>query len=284
MARTIDAANKALETEAADATNPAVAASFQSVQQKIETALNLDFDVRLRDGSGRPARNGAGHIVVHKRKQADTKMRSCALFLAELWGYGDESLTWEQRQRIANAACRQVAYDHGYPKSTGGTSLWMWRKRAKLLLESGSSDPISRTANPRISYTDKIEKDHPGYLHELYRYARRTKGVRASFAEIAECMNAKSGTLEAERPTLSLHKLQVYRWFKANGGSEASANGGNDLIESGRGKKAREEAEMLGGDVPGPAAEQPHPFPVDNADEAAEEDTGEDDAGVEAFI
>jgi len=260
MARTIDAANKVLETEATDATNPAVAASFRNVEQKIETALNLDFDVRLRhDTSGRPARNGTGHIVVHKRKQADTKMRSCALFLAELWGYGDESLTWEQRQRIGNAACRQVAYDQGYPKSTGGSQLWKWRKRTKFLLESGSSDPMSRTVVPRISYTDKIEKDHPGYLHELYRYARRTKGVRASFSDIAECMNAKSGTLEEERPTLSLHKLQVFRWVKANGGSEALANsGGDDLVESGKGKKAR--------------------------DEAAEEDTGDGDADVEAFL
>lgn len=94
-----------------------------------------------------------------------------------------------------------------------------------MLLESGSSDHISRTATGRMSYTDKIEKDHPGYLHELYRYAVRMKGIRATFAEIAESMNAKSGTLiaEEERPSLSLHRLQVYRWFKANGGSEKSA-------------------------------------------------------------
>ena len=36
-------------------------------------------------------------------------------------------------------------------------------------------------------------------------------------------MNAKSAVESESRPTLSLHKLQVYRWFRKNGGKEISA-------------------------------------------------------------
>ena len=59
----------------------------------------------------RPVRHGEGGIKVISRKQADERMRSCAVFLAELWGYSDETISWDGRQRIANAVCRLIAYE-----------------------------------------------------------------------------------------------------------------------------------------------------------------------------
>jgi hypothetical protein len=77
----------------------------------------------------------------------------------------------------------------------------------------GERDPIGRKkAVGRTPYTEKIEKAHPGYLHELYRYmyAIRMKGSMASFQEIADCMNAKSATPDEPRTTVTLHRLQLF--------------------------------------------------------------------------
>ena len=211
------------DAEDSDDVRSEAIAAYDDIQTQIDAALNLDFDVRLAGSDLRPSRKEEEGIEIHSRKQADDKMRSCAIFLSELWGYSDTTVSWEGRQRIANAVCRLIAYDHGYAKSTGGSQLWKWRKQATAGILGGKSHPIGRRNNPRTAYTDTIEKDNPGYLHELCRYALRTKGIRATFDELATSMNAKSAVESESRPTLSLHKLQVYRWFRKNGGKEISA-------------------------------------------------------------
>ena len=68
-----------------------------------------------------------------------------------------------------------------------------------------------------ISYVDIIENDHPGYLHELYRYTTKIVCHKSSFAEIAIVMNDKSSVSPENRMTLHLSREQVNSWFK-NGG------------------------------------------------------------------
>lgn len=193
------------------------------IEEQIKAALKLDFDVRLQDPLLRPSRCGTDGIKIGNRKQADERMRSCAVFLAEMWGYRDGNKTWEARQRIAKAVCNQIAYDHGYPKSTGASQLGKWYDKAQKGIATGNARAMSRSFTHTPSYTDRIEKEHPGYLHELYRYAIRTRGILSTFSEIAETMNSKSATSEETRPVLKLHRLQVYRWFKKNKGKELSA-------------------------------------------------------------
>jgi hypothetical protein len=70
---------------------------------------------------------------------------------------------------------------------------------------------------------DEIEKLHPGYLRELFRHAQKVKGVKATFAELADAANQKSAAPGEERSTLLVGKTQMYKWFHANGGTEKSS-------------------------------------------------------------
>jgi hypothetical protein len=90
-------------------------------------------------------------------------------------------------------------------------------------MKSGDTTHMESKIKGSVSYTDKLEKEHPGYLRELFRYAQKTKGVLASFTDLADCMCRKSDAPSEDRPTLYLHPLQLQRWFKKNSGVEKSA-------------------------------------------------------------
>ena len=197
-------------------------------EDQVKAALDLNFDIRMaNDKTLRPPRPNAkvkDPVKVRNQKQADERMRFSAVALAEIWGYSDPTRPYDDRQQIANAACRQVAYDQGFPKSTGGSQLHKWRSKLLDGVVDGKVDPIGREkVRGRVAYTEKIEKAHPGYLHELYRYATLTKGAMATFQELADCMNSKSATAEETRMNITLHSFQLYRWWKKNGGKEKSS-------------------------------------------------------------
>ena len=213
---------------AASASDAPTDATTNTADDIVKAALNLNFDVRMADNDQlRPPRYGSNvkdPIPIIKEKQATERMRFCAVALADFWGYSDPTRPFEDRQTIARAACSQIAYDHGYRKSTGGSQLYKWRRQMYARLVGGDANPIGRaTARGRTAYTDKIEKDEPGYLRELYRYATRMKGAMASFRELADCMSAKSATPDENRMTISLHRLQLFRWWRKQGGKEKSS-------------------------------------------------------------
>ena len=188
-----------------------------AVEAQITSALDLDLDIRPR-----PKRDGSDTIEIHDRKQTRETERLIAISLARMWGYDDEILTRNQRLRIAKAACTQLAYDHGFPKVTGGSMMQDWIANLSVNVTKGDTQPLASGHKGSKSKTDKIEEEHLGYLHELYRYAITTVGVKATFMEIAEVMNAKSQSPSETRPELNLHYKQVYRWWKANDGKEVS--------------------------------------------------------------
>ena len=195
---------------------------------QVKVALSLNFDIRMaNDKTLRPPRPNAKvsePVKVRKQKQADERMRFSAVALAEIWGYSDPTRPYDDRQQIANAACRQVAYDQGFPKSTGGSQLHKWRSKLLDGVVDGKVDPIGREkVRGRVAYTEKIEEAHPGYLHELYRYATLTIGAMATFQELADCMNSKSATADETRMSITLHPFQLYRWWKKCGGKEKSS-------------------------------------------------------------
>ena len=205
-----------------------VCATSSDIDEQVKVALGLDFVVRMaNDDMLRPPRPNATvtePTPIRKEKQANERMRFSAVALADWWGHGDPTRTHEDRQQIATAACRQVACDHGHAKSTGGSQLYKWRDQLYKSLTDGISNPIGRKeVRGRKAHTDMIEEKEPGHLRELHRHAARMKGAMATFKELADCMSAKSATPDEDRLTISLHRLQLFRWWKKQGGKEKSS-------------------------------------------------------------
>jgi hypothetical protein len=68
---------------------------------------------------------------------------------------------------------------------------------------------------------NRVEAEHPTYLHHLYHRATSIQGDDATFFEVASQMNLLS-TVD-ERPTMNLNKWSSLRWFKKNKGKERRA-------------------------------------------------------------
>lgn len=187
--------------------------------RQVASALELDLDRRPR--LDRP---GVNEIQIHERKQANERERNLILHIAHLWGWKDPSYTWRKRQRIGRAACRLVTYDHGFQRELAVSQLPVWEKKLLSLIETGkgTAQAISPAHAGSTKYVEIIERRHPGYVRELFRYAQKVKGARATFQELADCMCEKSATPGETRTTLSIGRSQLHRWFVANGGRERS--------------------------------------------------------------
>ena len=148
--------------------------------------------------------------------------RCLAVLLARLWGYDNPALPIREKTRIASAAGKLISYDYGFSKPIGHYSVCRWCKTLATRVESGTTRPLDTAHHGTQGLADKIEEDHPGYLHELYRYATSTIGLKATFDELTQTMNEKSHSPNESRPELTLHPKQVYRWWRKNNGSEKS--------------------------------------------------------------
>ncbi|KAG7373308.1 hypothetical protein IV203_034032 [Nitzschia inconspicua] len=125
----------------------------------------------------------AENIQVHNRKQANerTTGRNVVLHTAITWGWRDPSLTSARREYIAKSACRQVAYDMGYPAPLAHTRLPHWYGLVHAAITTGeNADPCSPSNSGRATNVDIIDEGHPGYLREMYRYAERVCGALAT--------------------------------------------------------------------------------------------------------
>ena len=188
------------------------------VQEQIEFALALDFQRRPR-----LSRSGATSIIIHDRKQANERERSIAIHTATQWGYYDPVLTLKRRHLIAEASCRQVSYDFGFQKPFAKHQLPRWYGELnKAIMGGESTDPLSPSHSGRKAYLDLVEKEHPGYLHELFRHSQRVLGCLATFKDLANNMNQKSAVVGEERRTLNMDRKQLAKWFKQQNGKEKS--------------------------------------------------------------
>jgi len=144
------------------------------------------------------------------RVRADERARNHVLHTATLWGWRDPYNTIKERMRISKAACNQVAYDFGYPKPLAVMMLPYWYSKLNDSFSLGEDiDPLSPFQAHKNTYTDDIEEAHPGYLHEMFRYAQRVYGPMATFGELANCMNQKSGAPGEDHPTFALSRKQL---------------------------------------------------------------------------
>ena len=117
--------------------------------------------------------------------------------------------------RIARAASRMVAYDNGFLSEFSVRSILRWDKEVIEKVSSGvQAEKISaNNGYVRQKYVDTIEKNNPGYLHSLFRKAIKLKGSKASFDQLSVAMNAINNVASEVRPGLTLHRLQLNRWF-----------------------------------------------------------------------
>jgi len=106
------------------------------------------------------------NIVVHSRRQADERSRNMVIHTAIMWGWRDPCLTTSRREFIAKAACRQVAYDMGYPVPLVHTRLASWYGLINSTIAGGENrDPLSPSQSGRTTYIDIIE-EQTGYENE----------------------------------------------------------------------------------------------------------------------
>jgi hypothetical protein len=202
-------------------------------ESAIAEALSLDLEIQPR-----PSRNGIGHIELHNRKLAAADHKLLSLSTANAWGWSDHRFDYITRRRIAEAACRQVSYDFGYKQLISYSRLPDWEKGEDVYIKTG--DPVKLYGKPRAgrpSYVSRIEAIHPGYLRELYRYAENMLGNRATFSELADCMNQRSDMPTEERETLSLHPEQLRRWFHSEKGKQLAASARPRLTDDQRRKR-----------------------------------------------
>ena len=152
--------------------------------------------------------------------------RVMVLFTAKRWGYDNPLLQYSKRIRICRAAATQVAYDNGYPKMLSYNQVSIWISKVNNLIDNGKQnkdgDVLKSSHIGSITYVTKIETNHPGYLHQLYRYASKTIGSKSGFAYLALCMNGKSAIFSENRCNVYLSKDQLMDWFVSNNGKEYS--------------------------------------------------------------
>ena len=114
-------------------------------------------------------------------------------------------------------------YDHGYKKVSGISCLdKTWGKRLEKAYIGGSGiSPLRSNVRGPTVYTNKLQKQYPGYIHKLYRYAEKAAGNQASHEVLAQCMNKKSKRRPGF-PITKFNKSSIWRWFKGQGGNERS--------------------------------------------------------------
>ena len=143
--------------------------------------------------------------------------------------------------RIVRAASRLIAYDNGYLFEFSINSILRWDKEVLEKVARGVNTEFITTnmKYKNTKYVDEIEATNFGYLHLLYRKAIKLKGPKASFEQLSSAMNAISNVASELRPTLTLGRMQLNRWFSCNGGTEISAL--EKPLDSDEHKKLRKE-------------------------------------------
>ena len=107
------------------------------------------------------------------------------------------------------------------------SQLSAWEKRINSAIEentllSANLNLLSSDHPGRQKNVDCIEHIHPNYIQELFRDAQNIKGGKTSFEFFIVTMNQKNSIPSETRCTLSLHRLQLYRWFIDNSCKEMS--------------------------------------------------------------
>ena len=211
--------------------------SSTKISDCIDEALSLDLRLYPR-----PNRHDVNKVIPIKTTTISSQCTKLIILItAEKWGLNDKTLTFKERMRIARSASRLVAYDNGYVSEFSISSILRWDKEVINKVKDGVSTRNINANAPHVpvKYVDVIENNYPGYLHTLFRKAIKLKGPKASFTQLALAMNEISNTVSELRPALTLHRLQLNRWFCSQGGKEIS--GLEKPLDSDKHKELRKE-------------------------------------------
>ena len=169
---------------------------------------------------------GSSVVELHKRALPGENEKNLIFILTNR--VLTQAANKEERRRQAKTALELAAtvilYDHGYKKVSGVYGLTeTWQPRLDAAFISGADQrPLRSKHKGRTAYTDKLERSHPGYIRELYRYAERTLGGQASFEDLAQTMNNKSEVRAEQRPSTNFNTMNLFRWFHQQGGKDKS--------------------------------------------------------------
>mmetsp|Transcript_33202 Transcript_33202/g.59805 ORF Transcript_33202/g.59805 Transcript_33202/m.59805 type:complete len:780 (-) Transcript_33202:33-2372(-) len=182
-----------------------------------EVASKLDFEARPR-----MARDGSKEIAVHDRKTPDELLTLLTFDLLNRVVRG-RAISKAEKDRVCGHCAKILFYDHGYKKVSGVSNLdKTWDTRLEQAYISGADmSPLHRAYIGQVSYTDKVEKDYPGLLTQLYEYVDESIGKDAPFVEKAMFMNEKSMEDAADdpmMPVLKLNKTNLWAWAKQQKG------------------------------------------------------------------
>ena len=108
------------------------------------------------------------------------------------------------------------------------SNLDTWERRLERAYLSGAdTSPLQRNYEGSSAYTDKVEKEHPGLIEQLYEYTVECIGKEASFRDKAAFMNEKAMENREDDPTLPelrLDKVTLCRWVKRQSGVDAEGS------------------------------------------------------------
>ena len=193
-----------------------------TVDAMINYAANIDMHRRPRY-----SRDGENQIIIHKRKEANESEKLMMIYTSKILGYDKGYKSKRQKASIADAACKQVSYDAGFETVVGSArSIERWESKIIGSIMSGRGGDLIKSPlkNNRIgsrAKLDIIDKEHPGYLHKLFREVVAIRGPKESFDIIATYMVEKSKGND-DGPEFEMTKYQLINWFHKNGGKEIS--------------------------------------------------------------
>ena len=182
----------------------------------IHFALNLDFERRPR-----LKRNSVTDDEIHIGKSKSKSNDKANIVSIYHLLKANDSNNYSNKQ-IMKTANNIVCYDAGYEKPYSPRCVYRFVEELELSLLSNVSSFNPKARHGSTSYTDTIEKLHPGLLHSLFRYVTDVQGSNLSFQELSYYMNLKSQSNPDASQHLHLNRKQVSAWFKKNKGKEVS--------------------------------------------------------------
>ena len=191
---------------------------MDAIRDIVSFSAMLDFDRRCGFNK-RLSRQGDREIEIVDRKQLTNEERLCVLWLCSEWDFG--SASGKLQTKLAQAACALVSFDKGLAKPVGSTQVKVWYESMREATRSGINLGLpNQSGRKKGKYLDLIEKQYPGYVYELYRYATRMRGVKASWQLLAEAACFRSRIPTETRPDLKFVGETFRIWFIQNGGIE----------------------------------------------------------------
>jgi len=173
------------------------------------------------------SRDESKEIEIHDKKALDELMTLLLLDFLNRVVRG-RVLSKVEKDVVCSHCAQILCYDRGYKKVSGVSNIYRtWEARLEQAYTSGADvAPLHRKHVGSASYIDKVEKDHPGLIRELFEYAEASIGRDAPYGEKAMIMNEKSIEDSSDNPAmpvLKLNKSNLNYWVNGRKGKRVES-------------------------------------------------------------